>query len=145
MNQLISVIQGDRSPGLYRVEQPLALDEVATLCQEHNTQLFYLDGSTISNKAEFLQACAKAMNFPDYFGDNWDAFEDMLTDLEWVSENRYLVLYTQPERFAQGDADEWTTAIDILQSAVEYWEETETPLYILLNTNSASIGELPSL
>lgn len=145
MNHLLAVIKGDRSPGLYRVAEEIVVDEVATLCQEQGAHLFYIDGQAVSNKAEFLHACAKAMDFPDYFGANWDAFEDLLTDLEWIAADRYLVLYSDPEAFAQQDAAEWSTAVDILQGAVEYWAETETPLYVVFNTTSPLLNPVEAL
>ena len=32
----------------------------------------------------FLSRIAEALEFPDWFGRNWDAFFDCLTDLSWL-------------------------------------------------------------
>ena len=145
MNDLISVLTGERAPGLYRLATPISVDEVAARCQEHECQLIDLDGSAISNKAEFLQACAKAMQFPEYFGNNWDAFEDCFTDLLDASANPLIVLYAQPETFIETDPEQWKLAINILQSAVEYGENAGTSLYILFKTSGAYLTELKAL
>jgi hypothetical protein len=131
MDELMALLQGDRDPGLYRLEPTVAPEQAAALCQEHGCQLFYIDGSTIASKSSFLQQVAQVMEFPDYFGQNWDAFEDCLTDLDWFSADCYVILYDHPEAFAQGDPVEWATALDILRSTVEYWRETASPLYVL--------------
>ena len=39
-----------------------------------------LDTRGASDKAAFLAACARDLHFPDYFGGNWDAFEECLRD-----------------------------------------------------------------
>jgi len=48
---------------------------------QQGTQVFYLDGREISSKETFLTKAAEAMNFPAYFGTNWDAFDECITDL----------------------------------------------------------------
>lgn len=40
-----------------------------------------LDTRDAGDKATFLAACARDLAFPDYFGGNWDAFEECLRDL----------------------------------------------------------------
>jgi hypothetical protein len=137
MEELIALLHGDRAPGLYRLETAIAPEEVAALCQEQDCQLFYIDGSIITSKSTFLQQFAQVMQFPDYFGHNWDAFWDCLTDLEWIPSDRYVILYDQPEGFSQHEPQEWETALDILRSAVESWCEIDRPLYILFQGNGS--------
>lgn len=44
-----------------------------------------LDGRTLSDKHRLLAALGHALDFPDYFGENWDALEECLGDLAWRS------------------------------------------------------------
>jgi len=46
-----------------------------------NYKVFYLDGKKINSKQTFLKQAAEAMKFPAYFGANWDAFDECITDL----------------------------------------------------------------
>jgi len=130
---------------LDRLTTDVNIDELSSVCQEYGFQFFYINGKQVTSKAEFLQASAKTMNFPDYFGDNWDAFTDCMTDLSWLSADGYILLYTQPENLAYNDPSEWSIALDIFQEAVEYWRETDTPLYVLLKTKSLALDELEVL
>jgi hypothetical protein len=43
---------------------------------------------------------------------------------------------------AQNDHSEWLIALDVFQEAVEYWARTDTPMYVLLKTESLSLDEL---
>lgn len=133
MDELISALQGDRSPGLYQSAADLDLEELAVICQEQDFQLGHLDGATITNKAEFFTACATALQFPSYFGHNWDALEECLTDLEWLPASGYLLLYSHPKPFAQTHPKDWKTLIEIFQSAIDEWNETDIPLYIVFS------------
>lgn len=44
-------------------------------------QITVLDTRAATDKTGFLSACARDLHFPDYFGGNWDAFEECLRDL----------------------------------------------------------------
>jgi Barstar (barnase inhibitor) len=98
---------------------------------QQGIQFFYLDGSQICGKETFLIKVAEAMKFPDYFGFNWDALDECITDLGWCPANRYVLIYDQPEVFSKADPTQWKIANDVLQSAIDYWRNTETPLDIL--------------
>ena len=50
----------------------------------------YLDGTKITDKQSFLKEIAITLEFPDWFGYNWDALEDCLRDLK----SKYLVIWT---------------------------------------------------
>lgn len=100
--------------------------------QKLGTEIFYLDGREIRDKQSFLQKMAEVMQFPDYFGYNWDALEECITDLDWCPAARYILIYDYPEAFSKVEPEEWKIAYDILRSAVEYWQGTDTPLEVLL-------------
>jgi len=57
----------------------------------------------IQSKDELLVELAKAGNFPEYFGGNWDALLDCLRDFEWIRQKTILIvhrdlpLHTSPE------------------------------------------------
>lgn len=145
MKQLLEVIKGDRQPGLYGVTGEIKIDELSSLCQQHGFQFFHIEGKDIANKTDLLKASAKVMSFPAYFGSNWDAFEDCITDLDWVAANGYILLYTQPENFARNNPSDWATAIDIFRSAVEYWQAKSTPMSVLIKANNLNIKNLEIL
>lgn len=98
---------------------------------DQGIQVFYLDGSNINDKKSFLNKTAEVMQFPNYFGHNWDAFDECITDLEWLPTKRYVVIYNKPNLFAEANPLDWQIAYDTLQSAVEYWQSTNTPMDIL--------------
>lgn len=145
MDKLLEILNGERSPGLYRVTTDVNIDELSSLCQEYGFHVFYINGMDVKSKAEFLQAAAETMKFPDYFGDNWDAFNDCITDLSWIAADGYILLYTHPNNLANSDPLEWSIALDVFQDAIEYWRETDTPLYVLLRTDSLALDELEVL
>ncbi len=64
-----------------------------------------------------IEAIAKALGFPGWFGGNWDALEDCLGDLSWREAPHRLVL----RNFRR--SDELGILIDILASSAQFWAE----------------------
>jgi RNAse (barnase) inhibitor barstar len=133
MSEFLSFITtGSKSEN--RVPRKQIIEKIIEGLSQQGIQVFYLDGKEISSKETFLTKAAEVMKFPAYFGANWDAFDECITDLTWCPAEQYVLLYDRPDIFAQADPAQWEIAVDILGSAEEYWATTKTPLnYILLN------------
>jgi|SRR5579875_3273058 len=50
--------------------------------REHGWQIVELDSSHGTDKPYFLEVCRRAFDLPDWFGRNWDALDDSLTDVD---------------------------------------------------------------
>jgi hypothetical protein len=145
MDELIAVLKGDRSAGLYQLVTPISTDDLVALSQAQGARLFYINGTFVKSKADFLQAVAKALMFPDYFGNNWDALEDCLTDLDWLTDDRLILLYEQPETFAQHAPSEWLVALDILRSTADYWHTRDRSFSVFIKSSDTDLIGLDTL
>ena len=47
----------------------------------------------ISSKAELFTFLSKAIPLPNYFGHNWDALEECLGDLDWLSRPKLVLIH----------------------------------------------------
>ena len=74
-----------------------------------------------AEKDALLKAIATALDFPDWFGANWDALEDCLSDLPGAG---YVLLF---EHAAPGD--DLGVLIDVLRSSAEQWAERGKPFF----------------
>jgi hypothetical protein len=145
-DRLRLLLDGSLSPGIYRFDSRARPATVAGQAEKQSWRAFDLDGDQIGSKSEFLRAAARAMSFPTHFGNNWDALEDSLRDLAWApTERGYLVLYDHAGRFASAQPDEFATALDILRSAVGFWQGTPTPMVVLLRGAGRSASGVPRL
>ncbi|WP_066423870.1 barstar family protein [Anabaena sp. 4-3] len=114
MNEFLNVLPIDIKQNIRE-----AVEQIAA---EPGTKVFYFDGKKINSKETFLKQAAEAMDFPTYFGANWDAFDECITDLTWCPAERYVILYDHADIFAQADPTQYQIALDIFNSAKEYWE-----------------------
>jgi RNAse (barnase) inhibitor barstar len=78
-------------------------------------------GAKCRNTAGLFSEVANAMEFPDYFGHNWDALEECLTDLEWLPGKGYVLLITAAEQILADDEEDFATFLEVLSDAGEAW------------------------
>jgi hypothetical protein len=61
------------------------------------------------------------LEFPDYFGQNWDALEECLADLEWLPAKGYVWCFTNAESILPDDEEEFATFLEVMSDAGEAW------------------------
>lgn len=77
-----------------------------------------------AGKQAMLAGIAAALDFPQWFGENWDALEECLTDLSWRKGAGHVLLFSQAEA-----GDDLEILLDVLESAGEYWRERGHPFF----------------
>lgn len=87
-----------------------------------------LDGKAARDKRALMAALAREMNFPGYFGANWDALRDCLTDLdEFLPAPGWKLVVTDSAEVLGGDAGERAAFLETLDSAALFWRQADPP------------------
>lgn len=91
-----------------------------------------------------LAALGQALDFPDYYGQNWDAAWDCLTELDWPADR---LLAVRLPIAAGSDVDEAAleTFLELLADACQHWAEQDRALCLLVETAREDIGCLGAL
>jgi RNAse (barnase) inhibitor barstar len=66
----------------------------------------FVRGRRSGTTAAFFDELAAALQFPDYFGDNWDATNDCLGDLTWVHADAIVLGLLDGEKLLANDGDD---------------------------------------
>lgn len=132
MNGLSLFLRDSEAAGMYLLDAAIAVVDIEKEVEQRGFAFFYLEGGGIFSKEQFLDQIARAMDFPDYFGGNWDALEDCLTDLSWREAPGYVILYDHFDVFAEQVPDQFETALEILDASVEFWRAQGKPLFVML-------------
>ncbi|MFC8196975.1 barstar family protein [Streptomyces sp. NPDC057298] len=82
-----------------------------------------LDLDGVTDKAGLMERCVSALGLPDWFGRNWDALADSLTDPsvwpEATGEGGLLVVVTGWRAYARTRPEEWEIAEDVFAGAAD--------------------------
>lgn len=76
-----------------------------------------LDGRLLGDKATLLTELGRVLDFPAYYGGNWDALEECLVDLSW-HDGPLRVLITDADALAD---DLRESLIEIFLQAARAW------------------------
>ena len=109
-----------KEAGVYLVT--CELDDVRAAAREAGLALFDVDLSSVHSKSEFLASIAQAIDAPEWFGKNWDALADALSDLSWKQAPGYVLLLVHGTDHFNLLANDHDVAKDILETTVEYWK-----------------------
>ncbi len=77
----------------------------------------------INNTDVLLQKVAEVLNFPEYFGENWNALYDCLRDFSWVHE--FSIVLIHPDLPSIPDKD-LKIYLEVLQDSCLDWKEGDS-------------------
>ncbi|MFI6825774.1 barstar family protein [Kribbella sp. NPDC050241] len=80
MTDLRTLLTDGLRPGVYRWQSDHTPDQVRRDVEDAGWDFVLLDTSDVTDKAGFLDQCATAFDLPRWFGRNWDALADALSD-----------------------------------------------------------------
>ena len=115
MGKLIQRLQDASRSGVYRVARAEEITHAVGGSRLLLARIRFADKETL------LKNIAAALGFPDWFGANWDALEDCLSDLPGEG---YVVLFENPKA-----GDELGILVDVLRSSAESWAGRGKPFF----------------
>jgi len=136
--QLLDVQQA----GVYQLGR--SPDEIERAAKDAGLTLFRIDLAHAPDKKSFLSQVAQALRFPKSFGHNWDALNDSLTDLEWLTAKAgFVLMFENGDVFFSSGNRELENAESVLSSAAEYWKGEGKPFWALIEVSPKSACDLP--
>ncbi|WNI14620.1 barstar family protein [Actinacidiphila sp. ITFR-21] len=107
--------------------------------------MLVLDLAGVGDRQSFMDRCSADLHLPDWFGRNWDALADCLTDLSWwppETGHRQLRLRNW-ENYASSMPREWRIVKEVLRDAEIFWRDTDTELSVVLEGGEEGVSGSP--
>lgn len=118
MSKLLQRLRDPARSGVYRASDAQPIEQAT-----HGSAL---DVVAVDAGTQVFDAMARALQFPDWFGANWDALEDSLSDLAWrKGEGHVLLLRSYPA------GDELGVLTDVLRAAAAFWAGRGKPFFAI--------------
>lgn len=126
------------------VPRTLVEEFAATLPQRKHAAVRILRGKHSLTRDELLDEFAHGLDFPQYFGRNWDALEDCLTDLEWLSAEAFVLIITNADQVLKNSPGDWKPLAGILAAVATHWASAEPPasFHCLFHCEPGSVEDL---
>jgi len=142
MDSIAKQLAEGQNSGVYQlIRQPEQIEQAA---KQAGLTMFRIDFTHVKGKKDLLDQVAKALQFPAWFGSNWDALNDSLTDLDWLGVKAgYVIVFENIEHFARSHAQDFHVVTEILRAASEYWKNENRPFWVFLSMSSGWDSSLP--
>lgn len=96
-------------------------------------------------KRALLETLAAVLGFPEYFGTNWDAFYDCVTDLALAPGSTLVIEIGGLSRLARQAPGELAAGIETFRDAAVFWQERDVRLVVLLGGTGRVGGDLTEI
>lgn len=84
---------------------------------DNNTRYVFIDG----NANDTLQSCyftlQTQLSIPDYFGHNLDALEEVMNDLDWITEEKICIIVAYENNLLQNEEHAKKDFLEILETS----------------------------
>lgn len=127
MGKLAKRLSDSARSGVYRIETVEALEEAAAL---NSYPFVRVALEHVTTKTGLLDAVARSAAFPDWFGRNWDALPDFLTDLSWTPARGYVLLVSGFEVLQRAAPEDFAGFLEVLTAAAADWRGRGTPFFV---------------
>lgn len=124
-----------RSPtraGVYSIEKGEA-ERAFRAATTAGLNTWQIDISPARDATSLLKLLGHALHFPDWYGQNWDALADCLSDLSWCEADGHVLLLHGSETIRDNDPQAFETLIDILRDVSAIWREGGVAFWALVD------------
>jgi RNAse (barnase) inhibitor barstar len=115
---------------------PAAVDALCTLALSLGLDAVRIELTDCRTKRDLLARLARALEFPDWFGGNWDALADCLGDLGWRPAPGYVLVLQHATALRLAVPEVFDELIDILTDAALEWQDRGVPLRAFVDADS---------
>lgn len=123
MGQLLQRLQDAGRSGVYRTRR---VDPIADSVRGSALDFSRIGLHGVSGKEALMSALRGALGLPAWFGENWDALEDCLSDLSWRTAPGHVFVFEGLDSLPQDDKG---VLLDVLASAADFWRGQGTPFF----------------
>lgn len=102
-----------------------------------------VDLAGVRTKDALLAKLAERLGFPEWFGGNWDALNDVLAEQAWEQPRGIVLTLEHCGDLAAADAETFETALEVLDSVAEGCYDEDIPFWVLVDGVDAKAFDLP--
>lgn len=146
----LSVVSSD--PQFYFVETDASdVTSSAWSWAESGFAVRILRGWKMKTTPDLMSEFAAALQFPYYFGENWPALDECLSDLEWLPFGRGVVITILAGEYVLSGDDNLPILVEVLERAMriyanpidegESWDRPAVPFHVVIQAAEGRVDD----
>ena len=129
--------------GVYAAS-PTQLDLASQSATAINFDCWQVVLSATETAPALLRHIGQDLRFPQWYGENWDALADCLTDLSWSDADGFVLMLRGSAVLNAAQPMLWQTLIDMLGEVSSFWCENHVGFWILADDTDVGLPQLPN-
>ena len=138
MGQLLQRLKDAARSGVYRASR---IDPLADALRGSGLDFARVEVKGISGKQALMKVLGASLSLPGWFGENWDALEDCLTDLSWRGGEGHVIAF---EACGTLPREDLVVLIQVLEAAADFWRSRGKPFFAVFVDPACELA-LPDL
>lgn len=130
---LSALLRQPARAGIYHLPEKLR-KKLPSACATAGFACLSADLRGIRKGDDALAAIGRDLGFPDWYGANFDALHDCLSDLSWQEGAGYAILLRGAGPLFIDDPENFATLNAVFAAAVEDWREQGVALWIFYDS-----------
>jgi RNAse (barnase) inhibitor barstar len=143
MSNLENILADVGRAGVYHMPH-MDTAPIVAAAEDEGFATFRVDLAAASDKEQMLEAIGRALDFPEWFGRNFDALADCLGDMAWRPAEGYLVLLEHCDRIHGLAEQDFVATLQVFQQAADDWREQGIAFWCLVEMQADGIAWLPT-
>ena len=96
-----------------------------------------------TNAEKALHRLGEALKFPSWYGANFDALYDCLSDPDWQPGQGHVVLISGMAPLRSANPEDFATLVEVFQAVADTRRDRHTPFWILIDAPAPGVSTLP--
>ena len=138
----LALLKNTDQSGVYFLPAPRRA-AIEAACSRFHFKALSADIADYPNAEKVLYQLGSALDFPIWYGANFDALFDCLTDPDWHPAKGHVLLISGISRLRTADPDDFATLIDVFKAAAEARRDMHSPFWILIDSPARGIPTFP--
>ncbi len=122
---------------------PVDRPKIEKIARQCGSRLLPVELGNAASREQVLHRLGQELAFPAWYGANFDALHDCLSDDAWRGKHGSIVLLGGLARLRQADPDSYTTLLDVLASAAQAHGNAHS-LSLLLDHPAPGVPPFPA-
>jgi RNAse (barnase) inhibitor barstar len=119
--------------GFHSLKTPEAVVRLMDTCETSSLHYLAVDIADAHNRAQLFHRLAETLEFPDYFGNNWDALYDVLCDEAWFGDTGVVLHLKHTTAFERLAPNDWLALCETFKEAIDYWRSSDLPFWVFVD------------
>jgi hypothetical protein len=132
MNNWNTIFNHPCNSGIFQASERLINSKAAEAARDNELGYTRIALKKITSKKTLLKRLATRLDFPDYFGGNWDALAEVMQDPRWNSARGRVILLTGFADFSRQLPVEAEILMRILENSCRHWAGKSVSLFIII-------------